>query len=280
MTNVCTIIAVESLLKYLEKRPMTAIKQLLDTAQYAAIEAGKAIMQVYMAGEFSIEKKKDESPVTIADRNAHRVITQCLGKTNLPILSEEGINIDYASRKNWQYFWMIDPLDGTKEFINKIDEFTINIALVSEDTAIAGVVYVPATDVLYFGAKETGVYKIEKGVSRQILPLPGRTRFDDLRQKDHLVIAASRSHLTSETKNFIDQFHNVTLKSSGSSLKFMMILENRADIYPRLGRTMEWDTAAAHAILNACNKGVYLTHLESELKYNKPDLANPFFIAF
>ena len=259
---------------------MQDIKKLLNTAQNAAIEAGKAVMQVYTAGEFSMEKKEDESPLTIADTNAHRVITECLRKTNLPILSEEGMNIDYAERKNWQYFWIIDPLDGTKEFINKTDEFTTNIALVQGGKAIAGVVYVPCTDVLYYGSRETGVYKIEKGISRQIHPLPGRTQFDDLRQKDHLVIVASRFHLTSETKDFIGQFHNVTLKSSGSSLKFMMLLENRADIYPRLGRTMEWDTAAAHAILNASNRGVYLTHLESELKYNKPDLANPFFIAF
>ncbi len=259
---------------------MPGIKQLLDTAQYAAIEAGKAIMQVYVAGEFSIEKKEDESPVTSADRKAHRVITECLGNTNLPILSEEGINIHYAERKNWEYFWMIDPLDGTKEFINKVDEFTVNIALVRGGRAIAGVVYVPGKDVLYYGSMETGVYKIEMGISRQILPLPGRTQFNDLRQKEHLTIVASRSHLTSETKVFMDQFQNVTLKSSGSSLKFMMLLENRADIYPRLGRTMEWDTAAAHAILNASNRGVYLPDLKSELSYNKPDLANPFFVAF
>src|SRR5688572_21923992 len=259
---------------------MPGIKQLLDAAQYAAIEAGKAIMQVYIAGEFSIDKKEDESPLTIADQNAYRVISECLGKTNLPILSEEGISIDYAERKNWEYLWVIDPLDGTKEFINKIDEFTVNIALVRGGTAIAGVVYVPGKDVLYYGSEETGVYKIEKGVSRQILPLPGRTQFDDLRQKEYLTIVASRSHLTSETKDFIDQFQNVTLKYSGSSLKFMMLLENRADIYPRLGSTMEWDTAAAHAILNASNRGVYLPDLRTELKYNKPELTNPFFIAF
>jgi len=259
---------------------MPGIKQLLDTAQYAAVEAGKAIMQVYVAGEFSIEKKKDESPLTIADRNAHQVITQCLGKTNLPILSEEGTNIDYTERKKWESFWIVDPLDGTSEFINKVDEFTVNIALVRGGTAIAGVVYLPGKDVLYYGSKETGVYKITMGVSRQILPLNVRIRFDDLQQKAHLIIVASRSHLTSETKDFINQFQNVTLKSSGSSLKFMMLLENQADIYPRLGRTMEWDTAAAHAILNASNRGVYLTDLQSELSYNKPDLANPFFIAY
>jgi len=258
---------------------MPGIKQLLDTAQYAAMEAGKAIMHVFITGEFSIEKKQDESPLTNADRNAHRAIAACLAKTNLPILSEEGRNIDYAERKNWEYFWMIDPLDGTKEFINKIDEFTVNIALVRGATAIAGVVYVPVTDVLYHGSKETGVYRIEKGKSHQILPLPGRIQFDDLRQKEHLAIAASRSHLTSETKDFISQFQNVTLKSAGSALKFMMLLENRADIYPRLGRTMEWDTAAAHAILNASNRGVYLPRLKTELKYNKPDFTNPFFIA-
>ncbi len=259
---------------------MPGIKQLLETAQYAAREAGKAIMRVYGSGDFSIKIKEDKSPLTRADSEAHKIIGECLGKTNLPILSEEGANIAYHERRSWEYFWMIDPLDGTKEFINRIGEFTVNIALVQGTTAIAGVIYVPGSDVLYYGSRETDVYKIEKSVSSRIFPLIERIRFDEIRQKENLTIVASRSHLSAETKNYMDQFKNVTVVASGSSLKFMMLVENQADIYPRLGRTMEWDTAAAHAILNACNRGVYHTDLKSELFYNKPDLANPFFIAF
>ena len=133
---------------------------------------------------------------------------------------------------------------------------------------------------MYSGSKETGVYKNEKGKLIKFPPLAERIEFKDLSQREHITAVASRSHISFETKAFINQFQNVTLKSLGSSLKFMLLLENRADIYPRLGSTMEWDTAAAHAILNASNRGVYQADLKSELRYNKPELANPFFIAF
>ena len=221
---------------------MQDVKQLMETAQYAAIEAGKAIMEVYNSGDFSTSMKKDKSPLTSADKNSHRIITEYLGKTNLPVLSEEGINIPYKDRKEWEYFWMIDPLDGTKEFINKNGEFTVNIALMYKNTAIGGVIYVPCDDILYYGSSETGIYKKEEGKLIPFSPLDERKQFDDLVQKNQLTVAASRSHLTPETKEFINQFKNVTLVSSGSSLKFMLLLENRADIYPRLGKTMEWDT--------------------------------------
>lgn len=253
---------------------------LLKTAQHAAIEAGKAIMDVYWSGEFLTQLKKDETPLTKADRNAHKIIIEILGETNLPVLSEESINITYEKRKSWEYFWLIDPLDGTKEFINKIGEFTVNIALVRRNKAIAGVIYVPLTDVMYHGPEKSGVYKNEKGNLTQFSPLTERKKFDDIAQKDHLTVVASRSHQSPETIEYIKQFRNVTLISSGSSIKFMLLLENRADIYPRFGTTMEWDTAAAHAILNVSNRGIYHTDLKSELRYNKEDLRNPFFIAF
>lgn len=259
---------------------MTGVGHLLEIAKFAALDAGKAIMEVYQSGEFEAGVKQSEFPSTRADKSAHTIITNHLSKTNLPVLSEEGANIDFLERKNWEYFWLVDPLDGTKEFINKNGEFTINIALVRKNTPIGGVIYVPCFDTLYYGSKETGVYKNEKGKLIKFSPLAERNHFNNLLRREHIMVTASRSHMSFETKAFINQFQNSTLISLGSSLKFMLLLENRADIYPRLGSTMEWDTAAAHAILNASNRGVYQANMKSELSYNKPELTNPFFIAF
>lgn len=259
---------------------MTNVRHLLEIAKSAALDAGKAIMEIYHSGEFEEDVKQGEFPLTRADKRSHTIIIEHLGKSNLPVLSEEGANIDFEERKSWEYFWLIDPLDGTKEFINKNDEFTINIALVHGNAPIGGVIYVPCTDTLYWGSKETGVYKNEKGQLIQFSPLVERNQFDELFRREHITVVASRSHMSVETKAFINRFPNVTLTSLGSSLKFMLLLENKADIYPRLGTTMEWDTAAAHAILNASNRGVYREDMKSELTYNKRDLTNPFFIAF
>src|SRR5665647_394846 len=259
---------------------MTNVRHLLEIAKYAALDAGKAIMEIYQSGDFEVDVKQGEFPVTRADKISHTIITGHLGKSNFPVLSEEAVNIDFDERKFWEYFWLVDPLDVTKEFINKNDEFTVNIALVQGNVPVAGVIYAPCTDTLYCGSKETGVYKNEKGQQIKFSPLAERNQFKDLLRKEHITVIASRSHMSFETKSFINQFQNVTLTSLGSSLKFMMLLENRADIYPRLGSTMEWDTAAAHAILNASNRGVYQVDMKSELTYNKRDLTNPFFIAF
>ena len=263
-----------------QKYKMKDVRHLLEIAKYAALDAGKEIIEIYRSGEFETDVKSGEFPLTKADKRAHTIITGHLSKTNFPVLSEEGVNIDFRERKYWEYFWLVDPLDGTKEFINKNDEFTINIALVRRDTPIGGVIYAPCIDTLYSGSKETGVYKNEKGRLIQFPSLAERNQFKDLLRREHLTVIASRSHLSFGTKAFINQFQNVTLKLLGSSLKFMLLLENLADIYPRLGPTMEWDTAAAHAILNASNRGVYKAYLKSELKYNKPEFKNPFFIAF
>ena len=266
--------------QFAESTKMSKIPQLLEIAQYAAIDAGKAIMEIYSSGEFSIEIKQGNFPLTRADKTAHKIISEHLSKTNLPILSEEGANIEFGKRMSWEYFWLIDPLDGTKEFIHKNGEFAINIALVKRGLPIGGVIYAPISDTLYSGSKETGIYKTEKGKLMRISPLPERRPFDELLQREHLEIVVSRSHMSTATKVFMEQFKNVTITTLGSALKFMRLLDDRADIYPRLGTTMEWDTAAAHAILNASNRGVYHTDLKSELIYNKPDLRNPYFIAF
>jgi 3'(2'), 5'-bisphosphate nucleotidase len=259
---------------------MTDMLYFLQIAEHAAREARKKIMEIYRTGDFKPYLKPGESPITIADKSAHEMIMQHLNQTKLPVLSEEGIDIDFSERKNWEYFWMIDPLDGTKEFIQKNGQFTINIALIKENIPLAGIIYVHFSDILYYGSKETVVFKNKKGKLLQFLPLEKRNHLKDFLQKKQTRIMVSRSHPSPETTHFLNRFPQVVIIPLGSSLKFMWILENRADVYPRFGTTMEWDTAAAHAILNTSNRGIYQVDLKSELVYNKPDLKNPFFIAF
>lgn len=256
------------------------ITHLLAIAQDAALQAGKIIMEIYHSGHFGPDVPSTEFPDTLADKSAHRIIAQQLEQTNLPVLSEEGRNIDFKKRNNWDYFWMIDPLDGTKEFLHKNGEFSVNIALIKHHLPIAGVVYIPCNESMFVGSTETGVYKNENGNIVPFSPLLKRNHFNDLFRKKQVRIIVSRSHPSKETNDFIKQFSEVEIISLGSALKFMWLLENKADVYPRLGPTMEWDTAAAHAILNASNRGVYHPDLKSELHYNKPGLKNPPFIAF
>jgi 3'(2'), 5'-bisphosphate nucleotidase len=259
---------------------MTSIQSLLQIAEAAAVEAGKAIMAIYRSGVIATAMKKENLPVTRADRAAHGVISRLLAKTNLPVLSEEGRDIAYSQRKNWDSYWLIDPLDGTEEFIHQRDEFTVNIALMRKQAAVGGVIYVPCLDWLYVGSAETGVLKKEKNSCTSFAALPARATMEELKQKEKISIAVSRSHLSAATTAFVQQFKTPQLLAKGSSLKFMMLLEGQAEIYPRLGPTMEWDTAAAHAILNAAGRGIYQLDLQAELTYNKPDLHNPSFLAF
>ncbi|MDE3182513.1 MAG: 3'(2'),5'-bisphosphate nucleotidase CysQ [Bacteroidota bacterium] len=256
------------------------LKQLIQIAENAAIDAGRSIMEIYDSDEFATEMKDNATPITRADKSAHEIVTQSLSKTGLPILSEEGINVDFKERKLWEYFWLIDPLDGTKEFIHKNGEFTVNIALMKMNVPVAGIIYRPCSGSLYSGAAGYGIFKKEHAETIQFFPLKKRKTLDELLAKENIRLVASRSHPSKETQTFSAQFKKVEIMSAGSSLKFMLLLENKAEVYPRFGTTMEWDTAAAHAILNASNRGVYQTDLASELSYNKPDLRNPFFIAF
>lgn len=259
---------------------MTDVLHLLTIAEYAALEAGRAVMQIYRSGRLEVSLKPDASPLTRADRSAQSIIARHLAGTGLPILSEEAAGMDYRHRMKWEYFWLVDPLDGTKELIAGQDEFTVNIALMQRTAPVGGVIHAPARDVLYAGSRTGGVWKKQGGDTFRIPPLAARPRIQDLRQKEKLTIVVSRSHLSGETMDFIKQFPDVSLVSMGSSLKFMALVEQKADIYPRLGATMEWDTAAAHAILHAANRGIYRTDAITGLRYNKPDLHNPFFIAF
>ena len=234
-----------------------------------AKEAGKAIMQVYKQ-DFEVEYKQDSSPLTLADKKANDIIEDGLNQlsVNLPILSEEGNNIPYEDRKHWEYFWLVDPLDGTKEFVKKNDEFTVNIALIHKDTPVLGVVYAPALDVCYWAKQNDGAFK-----DGQKLPLKTES------QRNTYKIVASRSHMSDETQTFIDAIDTDKEKeiiSIGSSLKICLVAEGEADIYPRLGPTMEWDTGAAHAVVSESGKNLqkYKEGEYSKHEYNKEDLLN------
>jgi len=238
-----------------------------------AKEAGKAIMQVYKQ-DFEVEYKQDSSPLTLADKKANDIIEDGLNKlsVNLPILSEEGNNIPYKDRKHWEYFWLVDPLDGTKEFVKKNDEFTVNIALIHKDTPVLGVVYAPALDICYWAKQDEGAFKDGKN-----LPL----KTSD--QRNTYKIVASRSHMSDETQTFIDAIDTQKEKeliSIGSSLKICLVAEGEADIYPRLGPTMEWDTGAAHAVV--CESGKNLQKYKdgeySKHGYNKENILNQWFV--
>ena len=254
----------------------------------AAIDAGKAIMDIYNDPEadFGIEQKADNSPLTKADKAAHAVISTLLSVTPFPILSEEGADIPYKERKKWHTFWLVDPLDGTKEFIKRNGEFTVNIALIEEGVPYAGVIYVPVRKELYFGSSDIGAFKAadidynHQPTFEAIRSTAKRMPVNPLHQG--LVVVASRSHMTEETRFYIDNLRKkgvpVTLISSGSSLKICLVAEGSADIYPRFAPTMEWDTAAGHAIAKAAGCEVYHIDEKTPLRYNKEDLHNPWFI--
>jgi 3'(2'), 5'-bisphosphate nucleotidase len=249
------------------------IRDYLSTAIIAAEEASKVILDVYNSNDFQAEAKGDNSPLTLADRTAHAVIATILEATNLPVLSEEGKNIPYEERRNWEYFWMVDPLDGTKEFIKRNGEFTVNIALIHLGKPVLGVVAVPVTGELFYASTGDGAFVKRDGKPQ---PLKKRSAID-LTAKG-LRVVASRSHMNEETQAFINSLIEPTLVSSGSSLKFMLLAEGKADVYPRYAPTMEWDTAAAHAVVNETGLKVYQAGSEVELVYNKEDLLNPYFL--
>lgn len=249
------------------------MNELLTIAIRAAENAYTEILDVYHSGDFQTEAKGDQSPLTIADKRAHALITSILQPTHLPILSEEGKLIPFDERKTWDYFWMVDPLDGTKEFLKRNGEFTVNIALIHQQQPVLGVVAVPVTGDVFYASRGEGAYVKRAG---KILPLPKREKVD--LTKPGIRVVASRSHMSDETKSFIDSLNEPQLVSQGSSLKFMLLVEGKADVYPRFAPTMEWDTAAAHAIVNEVGIAVLQKDSERPLIYNKPDLLNPYFI--
>jgi 3'(2'), 5'-bisphosphate nucleotidase len=255
----------------------------INVSVEAAIEAGKKILDVYQR-DFVVETKADNSPLTEADQQAHNTIKSILQQTGIPILSEEGKQMLYEERKQWNEFWLVDPLDGTKEFIKKNGEFTVNIALIKNGTPVLGVVYVPVTGVVYAASEETGSFSFNaknngeaiSEMRNSAVPLPLAT------QSETYTIVASRSHSTAETEAFIEErkkvHGNVNLISAGSSLKLCLVAEGKAQVYPRLAPTMEWDTAAGHAIAKFAGCKVYNYESNDELKYNKENLLNPWFV--
>ncbi|MAS39437.1 MAG: 3'(2'),5'-bisphosphate nucleotidase [Flammeovirgaceae bacterium] len=245
----------------------------LDIAIKGAIEAGDAIMDIYTADTIDYEKKSDHSPLTLADKKSHEIILKKLKETDINVLSEESDEISYDDRKDWGSYWLVDPLDGTKEFIKKNGEFTVNIALIENNIPTLGVVYCPVTKILFWNDVERKVYKKE---NNKVVEIRKRASVND--NDKNLRVVVSRSHINDETNNYIKKLNEPKLISCGSSLKFLYIADNKADIYPRFGPTMEWDTAAAHSILSAL--GIQVINLDTgrELSYNKENLLNPYFI--
>lgn len=266
------------------------INTYLTLALQAAVQAGREILKIYHdpQSDFGIERKADNSPLTLADKKAHAVIAERLSQAPFPLLSEEGRHTAYAERQGWPALWIVDPLDGTKEFIKKNGEFTVNIAWVEGGVPRMGVIYVPVKRDLYFAAEGWGAYKLTDvfeleeadtcaSLRERALRLP-RPKTGD----GPFVIVASRSHLSPETETFIHQMEaehpRVEVVSSGSSIKICLVAEGVADVYPRFAPTMEWDTAAGHAIARAAGKEVFQAESSIPLQYNKEDLLNPWFV--
>ncbi|WP_088104312.1 3'(2'),5'-bisphosphate nucleotidase CysQ [Halalkalibacter urbisdiaboli] len=262
---------------------LTQIK--LDDIIALSMKAGERILDVYNSPDFGVESKKDDSPLTLADKRSHEAITTELERLypEIPILSEEGNHLSYDERKDWEYLWVVDPLDGTKEFIKRNDEFTVNIALVHNGRPVLGVIYTPVLDTLFAAKEGLGAYKLEKAKarfndewSRTASKLPLAV------EKEKTTVIASRSHMSPETEAYINELKEkvgeVDIISAGSSLKLCMVAEGHADVYPRFAPTMEWDTAAGQAIVEQAGAQVVTTDSGTPLFYNKENLLNPWFI--
>jgi len=267
----------------------TIDSHLISAAVRAAMCAGSEIMDVYCEPSFEVEYKSDKSPLTKADIRANAVITAVLHETNLPILSEEGEQLPYKERQWWKRFWLIDPLDGTSEFVARTGDFCVNIALIDNSEPIAGVIYSPVSDTIWFGAIGYGAYKIEDATKSiddfsfeslidVAITLPFRNTGDEF------VFVSSRSNVNAATKLYIDTISKEYTKSRiihiGSALKFTVLAEGMADLYPRFAPTSEWDTGAGHAILKSIGGNIFQQGTSIPLEYNKADLDNPGFIAF
>lgn len=252
----------------------------------AAIEAGKKILEIYELPEITVEKKSDQSPLTLADVAANTCINKYLIQTDIPIISEENRQLDYHVRQKWDRCWIVDPLDGTKEFIKRNGEFTVNIALCIKGCPIFGVIYAPVARALYYG-------DVDKGKAYKTVLDDGHAITDGLfmdedsispakAASDLVRVVGSRSHMNQETQDFITSldknYDRVEIVSKGSSLKFCLVAEGQADVYPRFAPTMEWDTAAGQAICNAVGLNVTVGNTSDELTYNKENLLNPFFL--
>ena len=260
------------------------MKDLLTVAIQASKDGGAAILKVYDS-EFAVEHKDDKSPLTLADKNAHEVIAAQLEKTGLPILSEEGKSIHYQDRAVWDQFWMVDPLDGTKEFIKRNGEFTVNIALIRNGKPVMGVIYVPVKETLYFSSDDLGAYKCmgnDTNTGNLDDWMAAAHKLPQTASDRKYTVVGSRSHMSAETEEFIEELKgkhgDIEIASMGSSLKICLVAEGSADVYPRFAPTMEWDTAAGHAIASGAGKMVIDHSTGEEMQYNKENLLNNWFI--
>ncbi len=264
---------------------------ILDIAIRAALEAAKAIMQVYN-GHFNTETKADGSPITLADKRANDIICRHLSGSPWPIISEENKLADYAERKNWEHFWLVDPLDGTKEFIGRNGEFTVNIALIREGEPVLGVIVAPALNTAWFGSTDIPLQVIH---NTNALPNTSDDDFPAILSKNAVQIqvpetrinnrvAVSRSHLDDKTKALVtkmsEHYQSIEMHPKGSSLKLCDLAAGESAFYPRFTPCYEWDTAAGHAILRAAGGEIFSLETQKPLRYNKRDLHNPSFIAF
>lgn len=256
----------------------------LSIAINAAFKAGVAIMRIYENEDFGVDFKSDNSPLTKADIASHDIIEAALQETKIPILSEEGKAIPYETRAQWNLLWIVDPIDGTKEFIKRNGEFTVNIALIENNTPILGVIYVPALKDLYFSATGIGSYKVQNfSCYTDLQTLIDRAQKLPIKDGDRpFTVVASRSHLSKETEDFIDsmkQEHGtIETISKGSSLKLCMVAEGKADCYPRFAPTMEWDTAAGQAICKYAGIDVIDMSTKETMLYNRKELLNNWFL--
>lgn len=256
----------------------------LELAIKASLEAGKRVMEIYENEDFEVDFKGDDSPLTKADLASHKIIMQHLSATDIPVLSEEGRDLSYEERKNWSSLWIVDPIDGTKEFIKKNGEFTVNIALVRDQKPVLGVIYVPALQELYYASEDFGSFKVEgivdfdgmESLEASAAKLPKKNK------NKSFTVVASKSHLSEETKDYIQKLKGVHGEvesiSKGSSLKLCMVAEGKADEYPRFAPTMEWDTAAGQAICTYAGKTVYDHKTGKEMLYNRENLLNNWFL--
>jgi 3'(2'), 5'-bisphosphate nucleotidase len=262
------------------------MKKHYNIAIEAAVKAGEKIMSVYTNSDFEVELKEDDSPLTIADKKSNDVINKYLQKSDFPIISEENKQLNYEERKHWKQCWMVDPLDGTKEFIKRNGEFTVNIAFIENQKPIFGVIYVPVTKELYVGKVESNKsYKViidENTTDVSSIPFSNKDEIQPTSTKNEIRVVGSRSHMNDQTLQFIDSLKEksekeVAMVSKGSSLKFCLVAEGKADFYPRFAPTMEWDTAAGQAICEAVGLQVIAQDSQEGMRYNKENLLNPWF---
>ena len=248
-------------------------QDLLEQVKAIAIAAGEAILAVYQR-DFSVEQKDDDSPLTEADLAAHHSILSELTKLTpaVPVLSEEAADIPWSERQRWTQYWLVDPLDGTKEFIKRNGEFTVNIALIQQGEPVLGVIHAPVLDKTYAAAEGLGVtrqqHDLIETIRVAVTPAAGEV----------VKVVGSRSHYSADVEDYLSRFPKHELIAVGSSLKFCLLAEGKADLYPRLGPTCEWDTAAAQAVLEGAG-GKVETLAGQPLRYSKADILNPWFIA-